>query len=207
MKLTTTLDGFPEHFLRRMVSWCCRQIDFPIAKVRQAQFRNRSRGYSGRAWHSMRIHVAVGSAVWFPTSGHLYPGRKSEAYRAPKIQDRTEAVVAITAHELTHLQDYDSEKDRIGNPAFTRGPGERRTMYNERRVLELFRQSREALVAEWSQAPTEKPAVPLVERRAAKALADLERWQRKLKLAQTKVRKLKTRVRYYERRQAANKSN
>lgn len=43
-----------------------------------------------------------------------------------------------------------------------------------------------------------QPRPSVREQRAAKAAAALERWQRKLKLAQTKVRQYKTRVSYYQ---------
>lgn len=72
-------------------------------------------------------------------------------------------------------------------------------------VLANFREKRESLMAEWSAEPTyvaaDRPPKPsVVERRRAKAVADLSRWMRKLKLAQTKVKKLRQRVAYYERK-------
>lgn len=47
----------------------------------------------------------------------------------------------------------------------------------------------------WPKEPKQKPTIS--ERRAMKATTDLARWQRKLKFAQTKVRKLKIKVNYY----------
>jgi hypothetical protein len=73
-------------------------------------------------------------------------------------------------------------------------------------AVEEFRKARVELLAAWSTPLAERAAKPqptAVERRAAKVTSDLDRWQRKLKLAQTKIRKLKQRAKYYERRAAA----
>lgn len=206
MKLKNTTD-FPDHFLRRMVSWCCKELELPVRKVRNAAFGNRTNSaYSGHAWYSMRIHISIGPEKFFPTGGHLYPGRTSEAYRTPMMNDRTEALVSITAHELTHLRTYDTFRSRPMIRQMRRGIGsERQTQYEMRRLTELFRANREVLLANWNavEEKAESPKVPAVEKRAAKVEADLARWTSKLKLAQTKIRKLRQRQRYYERKQAA----
>lgn len=124
-----------------MAVWVCEQVGLSTDKVQEAAFGNRSRGaYSGFAYYSMRIHVSIGRGTSFPKKSHIYRGRKSEAYRSPAYADRLECLVGITAHEMTHLMEYDLKEKT----------GERRTMENERRVTELFRQSRKSLVAEWS---------------------------------------------------------
>ncbi len=221
MKLKNSTD-WPDYFLRRMVAWCCREVGLPASVVHRIAFGNRSRGaYSGHAWQSMRVHVSIGPESCYPTTGHLYPGCTSEAYRAPALQDRVEGLVAVTAHELTHLRDYHDhrERQRARNELLRAGnfpqplvkrrrSGERHTMHEERRVIELFRAQRDSLLAAWSEAPTEravKPVATIQEKRATKAQSDLERWQRKLKLAQTKCRKLKQRVAYYEKSLAAKR--
>lgn len=80
------------------------------------------------------------------------------------------------------------------------------TDWHSFKVLAAFRTQREALLSAWSEKPARLAnvvAVDFKEKRALKAQADLERWRRKLKIAQTKIRKLRVRVRYYDRRQAA----
>jgi hypothetical protein len=52
--------------------------------------------------------------------------------------------------------------------------------------------------------PRPKPST--IEKRQARAVEALARWQRKLKLARTKVRKLSRTVAYYQKRQAAAKA-
>ena len=193
LKNSTT---FENHFLRRMVAWCAKQVEYPVSKVREAQFRNRTRrSYSGHAYGSRRIVCSIGPASRFPLLPDSRPGMSNEI-----VADREEALIAVTAHELTHLHQY----------LFRRDTGKKRwseldARWHEVKALREFRANRDALLAEWSKAPAAKVAKPkpsIVEKRAAKAAADLARWNKKLKLAQTKVRKLKTRVRYYERNQS-----
>lgn len=196
MKLTNTSD-FPDHFLRRMVGWCCRELLLPVKVVRQARFtKYRTWAFRGRAWSSGRILVRIGPEAnpagvsWYPLT-RRYPGR----VRAPEyvLADRIEALVKVTAHELAHLERWQSGVGRncegqVDSVALI--------------VLNAFRKDREVLLAEWNREPASKevPPKPSVrEKNAAKVQADLLRWTRKLKLAQTKVRKLKVKAKRYER--------
>lgn len=207
MKLTNSTD-WPDYFLRRMTAWCAKQINLPMRAVKRGHFGKRSRGSkNGRAWYSMRFRVMIGPASEFPIAAYVYPGRTHERYTLPALADREEALVEVTAHELTHLRCYLRWRTSGRIRKFDAG-GELHSTHEGRRVLELFKANRAALLAEWSAARAEKPAKPaasLQEKRAAKAAADLERWQRKLKLAQTKVRKCKRKVAYYDKAIAANR--
>jgi hypothetical protein len=113
------------------------------------------------------------------------------------------------------------------SPAAELGTVESDAMVAEVAGLRKFQANRAALLAEWgyvepaaaavaepapAEQPQPEPAVAricksrrpsLTERRAAKVAADLARWQRKLKLAQTKVKKLRAKNRYYIARQSA----
>jgi hypothetical protein len=196
MKLLNSTD-WQAYFLRRMVAWCCRQIGLPVRKLRQAQFRNRTTcSYSGHAY-GRRIVCSIGPDLRFPTKPDGRDGMANEV-----IADRTEALIAITAHELEHVSQFHSGRDDK-----LKGRCEASTRAVEVRVLRLFRANREALLAEWSVLPAvrDKPAVSIQDKRSAKAAADLARWQRKLKLAQTKCRKLKQRVSYYDKALAASR--
>lgn len=222
MKLKNTTEFF-EYFLRRMTGWCADQVGVPRSAIKKAEFGKRSHGsYNGRAWSgTMRFRAVIGPESEFPTQGHVYRGRTSDAFRALPLTDRIEALVAITAHEVTHLREYHEHRQRqrkrndllrfVGGPQkiVKRRGGERRTMFHERRVLELFRSQRDALLSEWNVPPKDKPipTVSIVDRRADAASKALVAWQRKFKLAQTKIRKYRQRVQYYERRQAARGNN
>lgn len=207
MKLRNTTH-WPDYFLRRMTAWVAKHIGLPMSEIKRAEFGKRSKGaLNGRAWWSGRFRVVIGPPSAFPVEPYLYPGRTNEAYRSPRMADQLEALVAVTAHELEHLYVFAHKRTLPQIRALRRGSlSERSTRHEERRIHGLFVADRDALLAEWSAAPAERPAKPkasVQEKRAAKAQADLVRWQRKLKLAQTKIKKLKARVRYYDRVAAA----
>jgi hypothetical protein len=114
--------------------------------------------------------------------------------------NREQALVGVTAHELFHLLQW---HERTRKP-FDRPEGH--TVWAQNQLAEKFQANRETLMAEWSkESERADDIVPVSgwQRRATKATENLERWQRKFKLVQTKVRKLRARVHYYHRRQAA----
>lgn len=197
MKLRNSTD-FSDAFLRRMVAWIRRQMKLPAAKLRQAQFTRCRWVYRGRAFGGGAMLVRIGPAESYP-----YSGRRNKEGPQFTLTDRIEGLVKITAHEMAHhIAWHNGYKWR-----------EAEVDVEALRILKLFREQRIGLLEIWDAKPAEKPAKPakpkpsVVERRAAKAEADLARWQRKMKLAATKVRKLKARVRYYEKRtQAADRS-
>jgi hypothetical protein len=122
------------------------------------------------------------------------------------MADRTEALINVTAHELRHLRAIiDKEKTRRRDYY---GSSERLTELDAQKVLTKFRENRESLLAERSagessDVPVKKSLADVVAKRAAKAAADLARWERKLKLAKTKVSVYRRKVKYYERRELA----
>lgn len=195
MKLRNTTD-FPDYFLRRLVSWCCRELELPASKVRQVTFANSRGAYGGCAYlGNLSVGVRIGPPGYFPckTAKH-YDGLQET------LVDRTEGLVAVTAHELAHLEQY---RRRTTTRRGGFGGSERLTDAMAFRCLRAFREQRDSLLAEWSEPPAVRPAKPkpsVVEQRAAKIDADLARWNRKLKLAQTKIRKLKKRAAYYSRK-------
>lgn len=149
MKLVNTLDGFSNKFLRRMVSWCCKEIGMPVRLMRKATFRNRNtRAYSGLGG-SREIIASVGRDKHFPLKPDNRPGMQGEI-----IADRVEALVAITAHELYHVaaQSVSQHRQRTRGKGRWCNSSERRTRFEEVRVLRLFRQQREELLAAWNGA-------------------------------------------------------
>lgn len=194
MKLKNTTD-FPLWFLRRMTAWCCRQLgDLKLRDVASVTFR-RSRGaYGGVArTHRRAITVCVGRPVEFPCESMTHRNGHSM-----KLADRVEALVWVIAHELAHVM---QALQRTG----TRQQGghagsEMATEWHAKPVVEAFRAQRAALLAAWEEPPAValRPKPEPAQLRASKAEADLARWERKLKLAQTKVRKLRRRVLYYQ---------
>lgn len=200
MKIYNSNKAFSDAFLRRMTSWCAKQIGMPVNYLKRAVFRNSRTAFGGcaRQWCS-QITVCVGNKSQFPVAC------ESHYRQGEKFVDQIEAVVAVTAHELFHI-----EAGRLGSPHYqsTRGYGRRRghsseavTCKEELRVLDLFRQQRDWLMCHWLTEPvelTEMPQPTLIDRRKAKVESDLLRWQRKLKLAKTKVRKLEQSLARYQ---------
>jgi hypothetical protein len=162
MKLTNKTI-WSDRLLRGMVSWCCREMRLPVREISRAHFGNRSGSvWSGYACFSTRsIRVMIGPDRLFPVEPYHYPGCTSDAYLTPRVEDRLEALIAITAHELAHIRRYvelchlrgsvSASKLRLGS--------ERPTQQAMRDLLARFKADRERLVAEWSALPLLKAAV------------------------------------------------
>lgn len=248
MKLKNTTD-WPDHFLRRMVAWCCRELDVPASYLRLATFTKYRGSFRGRAWHrSRRILIRIGAdgheqktarfllngqpivdGVFSKIKSANMPVRdaikqlekdgqlqtsiglftrheesKWEAYyprtckypgrvNAPTFQiaDRTEALLHVTAHEVAHHARWqDTFRNREARVDGMTLP-----------LLEKFRANRESLLAEWSVEPKQRSVIALTrqQKNDAKARKMLATWERKLKLAKTKVVAYRRKVRYYDR--------
>lgn len=192
-------------FLRRMLSWVCRELECPRKSIRRVEFGNRTTStYSGRAWFNGRILVRVGPAERFPTKARTHAHGTADEFSVGPIADRLEALVKVTAHEAAHI-----DNGRRGNLSRRGGDrswggSERYTDVRAEKVLDAFRLKRDELVAEWSKqdSPSAKPAVSIVEKRAAHAAVMAAKWERKLKAARTKLAAWKRKVAYYDRRYA-----
>jgi len=117
-----------------------------------------------------------------------------------------DSLVSTTAHELVHLWFYHQvSMTRRGRRS---GGSERETCWHERQVMKKFRASRDELLTAWGKEPMKravKPRVSLQEKRAQAARKKLAEWTRKQRLAATKVKQYKAKVRYYDRAMAAKK--
>lgn len=198
-------------FIRRMLRWVMKELGCRSTDLRQAQFTKCRWPCRGRAWWSGRILVRVGESHHFPTAAWSYKGNS-----VPAHHDAIEALVSTTAHEVAHIVQYGYARSTTGIRALVGKRLEPVTCATEHAVTVAFREQRERLLAEWgdsgkvvattpADAATEKQQrnEKLVERRAATVAKQLLNWQRKLKLAKTKIRKLKARNKYYEKKAAA----
>jgi hypothetical protein len=193
--------SYPDYFLRRMVSWCCKEIGYPVRSISQKRFVTRRDGRtSGRAWWpSNRIHISAAGtfADWQKSKRWGWFGeRDPEAHEVRRVN----SLVHVTAHEIIHLWLHRTEGKSEAQ--------EKKTERHAKRVKEQFLANRDALLKEWSAPPAEKPKQPqpsLQERRAAAAQKKLVEWTRKQKLASTKVKQYRRKVRYYERALAAKR--
>jgi hypothetical protein len=205
VKLKNTTD-YEDRFLRRMVAWCCRQLEMPVKYVRGARFGNARHFWGGLAYlDCRRIGVRVGS-----------PKNCDQPLKHYKFRDgfqvvtnnRLEVLLLTTAHELAHLDAYRRKNMTRGNGR-GHGGSERYIEGRAAQVLEAFRAMRAELLSSWLVAPStpaERPVLSVQQVRATKAISMLDKWQRKAKLAATKVRQYKKQVRYYEKALAAKRS-
>lgn len=188
---------WPDYYLRRMLSWVCKELEFPVRQIKNVEFGNRKTcDWSGRAWSYNRILVRIGPADRFPCHARVY----RDGFSVGRIADRVEALVKVTAHEVAHL-----DNGERGNRSRERGGwggSERYTDAAAKRVLEAFRENRDALVAEWEKPPKCKPKKEPgpVEKRALKAFSKEAEYEKKLASAKRLLAKWRKKANYYRKK-------
>lgn len=149
------------------------------------------------------VIIRIGAPERFPR--HVkYPGLVT----APEYEfrDWQEAMVGVAAHELAHAMQFETRSPR----------SEIEAEHAAMRAVERFRAERAALGLEGLEARERAADAVRVSARAVaraakqspaakreKVLADLKRWESKAKLADTKLTKLRRRLRDLDRRIAA----
>jgi hypothetical protein len=206
MKIIATHPEFPAHMVRRAVAWIAGEIG-----LRRRQRLTITIGYRQRAkdgWQGWYRHGSRSVEVWIGRN-QTFPVRigrnRQEAGRT--AADVIELFVRVLAHELEHARAYQTASR--GSTTGRRLNSEPRVRSIDYRVLLAFRQRRDELLAEWMVAPavTTSPArlQPTAgERRAHRAGELLAAWERRLRLAKTKVAKYRRRVAYYARAATAS---
>jgi hypothetical protein len=183
-----------------MISWICRQLDCRVRDISEINFRNKGWGYSGHCW------IATGRIV-VSTGTKPYPcGGWTQTKATTLVWDLEEALVMVTAHEIAHRWLY---KHGVRGPRGSRGGGENNAEWHAQQLLDAFRANRDELLSRWQTPPQRTPVKPkptLQKKRAVAAQAMLAKWQRKLKLAQTKVKQYRKKTRYYESATAAKRA-
>jgi hypothetical protein len=202
MQIENNLNWVTDVQIRRLISFCCRHLDYSPKKISNCRFRKRESCFSGRAWYGARLfHVYVGGSRHFPTTD-VNPGVPKKDNQDILV-DPWEALVMVTAHEVAHLEQQSRGCTR------RKGNSERITNHRAYKVLKDFRENREDLIDTWARVPKKKkPAEPKPKHEVELERAEkyLKAWSRKYKLAQTKVRKYRQQVRYYEKSTAAKGS-
>lgn len=180
-------------FLRKMIAWVCRELDMPVRSIRSARFHKAKNAYNGMAWGWCgKIRVAIGDN----SSGTIRETRDgmNEVY-----VDDVELLVYITAHECYHVAARVVPHHQQSTRAGRSGSGEAITRAAGWKVLRSFRERRQELLANWDLFLPTNPKPSARESRAMEAEYRLSVWQKKSKLAATKIRKYKARVAYYTR--------
>jgi len=201
MKIITTHPEFPSHMVRRAVAWIAGEIGLRRRQRLTIKVGYRQRAKAGwQGWYRnvpRSVEVWIGRDQTFPVA---VDHNREEAGRT--ADDVIELFVRVLAHELEHARAYQTASR--GSTTGRRLNSEPRVRAIDYRVLQAFRQRREELLAEWTAAPAATPRPTrvqptAVERRAHRAGQLLAAWERRLRLAKTRVTKYRRRVAYYAR--------
>lgn len=183
---------FPTPAIRRIYTWICRGLKFPRQRVWEIKVRTRHDGStSGRAYlQGRRIVLSVPTGDW-------------------------EELVRVFAHEVGHHYFYWKETSGVIERSRRRGKSyggsELRAEGVESRFLTEFENNRKTLLAAWTASkaavkiPEPLPVSPPAKRKVTEVREDharkqLAKWEKKLKLAKTYLRKWQRKVTYYEKR-------
>lgn len=193
---------YPDYFLRRLLSFCMKETGVKKSQLRRIDFRKRTYGHrSGRCWwgrHERRILIKIQRDGDWPITPFYRRG-------IPNWECTPEqSIVMITAHELIHLRDgQDGSMKRLDSKGSRRANVERRAEHGARLVMIAFVERERELVNKWWDTPRKVasvaiPNLTLQEKRAAKVATLLDKWERKAKAAQKKVKAYRAKARYYE---------
>jgi hypothetical protein len=189
-KFSNTLN-IPSHALRRMVAWVCKQVGYRVSRLRRVTYHRSRGGFSGLCHGSRHFGVRLGNLN--------YPVRHTRFGMTIDYADAWEVLVGVTAQESALCQQWlDSVRSR-GPGGFHFWSGQ--PFRQQRFPLHSEDVGDAALLALRSPLKTS-----LQEKRAAKAEKMLAAWQRKMKLASTKVKQYRRKVKYYEGAMAAKRS-
>lgn len=207
MKIETKHPNYPVHVVRRAAAWCAKQIELPSAVLRRVQIevRHRKNRRGKPSWGGLAEEWPLRVTIGLPQSGYSYPAdlahAASEEGRA--AADEWELLVNLLAHELEHIRCFSVSRTTSQSRRLNQ---ESRVRAVDWRVLQEFRADRERLVASWTASratPCQTSGPTPAERREARVRAHLAAWERRLKLAKTKVAKYRAKARYYDRRRAS----
>ncbi len=157
MKIINKTD-FPDWMLRRMISWCAKELDFPVRQLALAEFKNTRRrsgdslyvAWGGFArWRDARANYKRSINVRIAPNNDPFPRLtiKHHGGLQESIADRVEALVKVTAHEIAH---HEQHRRKTNTRRYNRrGGSERSTNQLAFRCLRLFREQRDKLLMEW----------------------------------------------------------
>ena len=172
----------PDHFVRAMIRWCCKQVGYSYSDLREVRFVERwTRRIMGVAFlRSRRIIINVS----------LIDEALLSEWRSAR------GLVETVAHEIAHLYVYWEYGSVSESEVEAQG----------KLIAADFEADADALLAAWSKEPARretKPQPTAAEKREQGNRELLTKWESKLKAAQNKVKKYRAKVRYYDRKRAA----
>lgn len=193
--------------VRRLVRFAYDSIDreHPLGKV-SVRVTNTRQAFRGRAiygaWGS-RILVRIGAPGKFPVTGQYR--KRAAAYT---FSDHREAIISISAHEFAHIEQHQRRlrKDEVGCEgvaAVVLEEFRRQRQEIDREIVEAVETEKARAVRHQEAKAQRKTQLRSSDHKLQLAKRDELRWSRKLKLTQTKLRKVRSRVRRLERAVAA----
>lgn len=214
MKIKINNHPYQAAFIRKAALWCARQIGMdrklldPL--IIDVSYCKPHDVYRGMAWYHgclIELRLPRPDKKWkYPVSTAHTAKERADGRVA---NDDVELFVTLMAHELEHIRAYQAGRTTADRRRLNQ---EVRVRLVDWRALQAFRADREAILASWgpataqeapraAKAATGAKAPPsAAERREERARAHLAAWERRLKLAKTKVAKYRAKVRYYDRR-------
>jgi hypothetical protein len=148
MKIINT-SGWHTPWLRRLIRWACRQLDYGAQRINLARFSQAHNGpYGGCAYLGRHtIHVKINPLASYPLA-ELHVRGLAELV----LHDAVEALLLVTAHEIAHLERWDRFARQLCRDGRRDTELERDTEHLARGVLATFRARRAELLAGWGDA-------------------------------------------------------
>jgi hypothetical protein len=148
------------------------------------------------SWKWMTVTVNY-SRNWGRVSGRASLRGGWVRMNLPKGSVDAMTLAKVVDHEFQHSYGYTHDK-MVGGAKFHAGPYHETFSWARERFGEMLTESRDM--------PKLKPKKDLQAHRAALVDAGILRWEKKLKYAQSKLRSLRQRKRYYDRALAAKRT-
>lgn len=177
MKVTSELPNCDKFFLRRMVGWCAKELDIQCKSIVSAEFDICKSIYSGRHQTRGSFKVSIGSDNSYPITN------KKQVFA-----DEIELLVWLSGWMVRGVAA--KPKKQLCNAAAAW-------------CLKEFSNNRAKLVFDWCKPEKIKEKaepLSLIETRKKKVERALAGWEKKMKLAKTKVAKYRKKLAYYEKK-------
>jgi hypothetical protein len=140
--------GWKKSWLRKVVSFCCRELGYNASNITRAIFSQAHSGeYAGRAycgWHQIKVKIN-------PINTYPVIDRYPRSLPPLELNDPVEVLVLITAHESAHLERWDRFVRGLKREGRRDTLLERDTERLARMVLASFRNQRKRLMEKWGE--------------------------------------------------------
>jgi hypothetical protein len=188
MKLTNTTK-WSDTFLRRMVSWACKEVGYPVRNIRLAKIVE-DRGWGATGSSNWSNHTKDGSLT-------IKSGTKTEFSDQDKHElERIAHMVYVTAGQIFYLHSR-HVGHKIADHGTSQASRRRKTKEVATRIRESFTAHGKQLIDKWNKPRARKkedpnksclPKQTPKEKKVEAAKKMLATWERKNRLAQTKVK-------------------